>query len=157
MFKILLVFINNPTYCFSEGYGLDDRGWIPCGGSDWIFPFLHWVQTKSRVHIASYSIGTGGFYPWTKRPERQTDYSPPPIAEVKNERSYTFTPQYVFIALCLVKHRDNFTLHGLLCTKPSFANFTNNSKKSEATSFEIGIYVSYKMFPFSRKRSNWEN
>jgi hypothetical protein len=30
-------------------------------------------------------------------------------AEVKNAWSYTTTPQYVFMACCLVKHRDNFT------------------------------------------------
>jgi len=36
-------------------------------------------------------------------------YSPPPSAEVKNACVYTSTPQYVFMAWCLVKHRGNFT------------------------------------------------
>jgi hypothetical protein len=45
-----------------------------------------------------------------KRPEREADYSPPSSAEVENAWSYTSTPQYVFMAWCLVKHRDNFTL-----------------------------------------------
>jgi hypothetical protein len=27
----------------------------------------------------------------------------------KNAWSYTSTPQYIFMAWCLVKHRDNFT------------------------------------------------
>jgi hypothetical protein len=40
----------------------------------------------------------------------EADYSPPSSAEVKNAWSYTFTPQYVFMAWCLVKHKDNFTL-----------------------------------------------
>jgi hypothetical protein len=44
-----------------------------------------------------------------KRPEREADHSPPSSAEVKNTWSYTSTPQYVFMAWCLVKHRDNFT------------------------------------------------
>jgi hypothetical protein len=44
-----------------------------------------------------------------KRPGRETDHSPPSSAEVKNEWSYTSTPQYVFMAWCLVKHWDNFT------------------------------------------------
>jgi hypothetical protein len=44
-----------------------------------------------------------------KRPGREADHSPPSSAEVKNVWSYTSTPQYVFIAWCLVKHRDNFT------------------------------------------------
>jgi hypothetical protein len=40
---------------------------------------------------------------------REPDHSPPSNAEVKNAWSYTSTPQYVFMAWCLVKHRDNFT------------------------------------------------
>jgi hypothetical protein len=44
-----------------------------------------------------------------KRPGREADYSPPSTAEVKNAWSYTSTPQYVFMAWCLVKQRDNFT------------------------------------------------
>jgi hypothetical protein len=45
-----------------------------------------------------------------KRPGREADHSPPSSAEVKNAWSYTSTPPYVFMAWCLVKHRDNFTL-----------------------------------------------
>jgi hypothetical protein len=44
-----------------------------------------------------------------KRPGREADHSPPSSAEVKNAWSYTSTPQHVFMAWCLVKHRD-FTL-----------------------------------------------
>jgi hypothetical protein len=33
----------------------------------------------------------------------------PSSAKVKNVWSYTPTPHYVFMAWCLVKHRDNFT------------------------------------------------
>jgi hypothetical protein len=44
-----------------------------------------------------------------KRPGREADHSPPPSAEVKNAWSYISTPQYAFMAWCLVKHRDNFT------------------------------------------------
>jgi hypothetical protein len=32
----------------------------------------------------------------------ETDHSPPSNAEVKNAWSYTSTPQYVFLAWCLV-------------------------------------------------------
>jgi hypothetical protein len=46
---------------------------------------------------------------WVKRPGREADHSPPSSVEVKNAWSYTSAPQYVFMALCLVKHRDNFT------------------------------------------------
>jgi hypothetical protein len=44
-----------------------------------------------------------------KRPGREADHSLPSSAEVKNAWSYTSTPPYVFMAWCLVKHRDNFT------------------------------------------------
>jgi hypothetical protein len=41
-----------------------------------------------------------------KRPGREADQSPASSAEVKNAWSYTSTPQYVFVAWCLVKHRQ---------------------------------------------------
>jgi hypothetical protein len=44
-----------------------------------------------------------------KWPGCEANHSPPSSAEVKNAWSYTSTPQYVFMAWCLVKHRDNFT------------------------------------------------
>jgi hypothetical protein len=44
-----------------------------------------------------------------KLPGRETDHSPPSSAGVKNSWSYTSTRQYVFMAWCLVKNRDNFT------------------------------------------------
>jgi hypothetical protein len=44
-----------------------------------------------------------------KRPGREADHSPPPSA-VFNAWSSTSTPQYVFMAWLLVKHRDDFTL-----------------------------------------------
>jgi hypothetical protein len=46
--------------------------------------------------------------PGVKRPERNADHSFPSSTEVKNSRSYTSTPQYVFTAWCLVKHRGYF-------------------------------------------------
>jgi hypothetical protein len=44
------------------------------------------VQSGCGAHPASYSMGTGGSFPGGKaRPGRDTDHSPPSIAEVKNE------------------------------------------------------------------------
>jgi hypothetical protein len=43
-----------------------------------------------------------------KRLGHEADHSLPSSAEVKNARRYTSTPPYVFVAWCLVKHRDNF-------------------------------------------------
>jgi hypothetical protein len=46
-----------------------------------------------------------------RRPVREADHSPPSSVEAKNAWSCTSTlSQYVFMAWCLVKHRDNFTL-----------------------------------------------
>jgi hypothetical protein len=51
--------------------------------------------------------------PGVKRPGREADHSPSPIAEVKNAWSYTSIPPYVFLVWCLVKYRlslrENFT------------------------------------------------
>jgi hypothetical protein len=41
----------------------------------------------------------------------EADHSPLSSAKVKKAWSYTSTPPYVFIAWCLVKHRDNFTFN----------------------------------------------
>jgi hypothetical protein len=54
---------------------------------------------------------TGALSLRVKRPEREADNSPPSSAEVKNALSYISTPQYVFMAWCCVKHRDNFTFY----------------------------------------------
>jgi hypothetical protein len=62
-------------------------------------PPIHWVP-------GTLSLGL-------KCPRCEADYSAPSSAEVKNAWSYTSTPQYVFMAWCLVKHRDKFTLHYL--------------------------------------------
>jgi hypothetical protein len=44
-----------------------------------------------------------------KWPGCEADDSPPSSADVRNTWSYTSTPQYVFRAWCLVKHKDDFT------------------------------------------------
>jgi hypothetical protein len=55
-------------------------------------------------------MGTGGYFPGAERPGGEADHSPPSTAGGSgNAWSYTSTPQYVFMAWCLVKHRDNFT------------------------------------------------
>jgi hypothetical protein len=46
-----------------------------------------------------------------RRPGREADHSPPSSTENKNAWSYTSTSQYVFMAWCLVKRRDNFTFY----------------------------------------------
>jgi len=61
------------------------------------------------------SNGYQGFFPWGVRmPEREADHSPKSSVEVENAWSYISTPQYVFMAWCLVKHGDNFTFYWTL-------------------------------------------
>jgi hypothetical protein len=54
---------------------------------------------------------TGGSSPGIKRLKREADHSLPSRAEVKNARSYTSIPPYVFIAWYLLKYKANFTFH----------------------------------------------
>jgi hypothetical protein len=87
---------------------------------------MHQQLWGYKVEWKSVSRGTGGKkveyhcpIQWVqgalslgvKRPRREADHLPPSSVEVKNAWSYTSTPQYVFMAWCLVKHRDNFTLY----------------------------------------------
>jgi hypothetical protein len=53
-------------------------------------PPIHWVPGALSLGI--------------KRPGCEADHSPPSSAEDKNERSYTSSPQYVFMEWCLIKH-----------------------------------------------------
>jgi hypothetical protein len=50
-----------------------------------------------------------GFIPEVKRPGREAGHSPPFSADVKNVWGYASTPPYVFMAWCLIKHKENFT------------------------------------------------
>jgi hypothetical protein len=60
-------------------------------------------------------VSTGVLSLGAKRPGREADHSPQSSAEVKNAWSYNATPQYVFMAWCLVKRRDfTFTFHSTL-------------------------------------------
>jgi hypothetical protein len=51
--------------------------------------------------------------PGVKRPGREADHSRPSSAEVKNEWSYIYTPQHVFMPRCLVKPSDTFIVRVL--------------------------------------------
>jgi hypothetical protein len=79
------------------GYGLNDRG----SGVRWGLgiPLFHRVQTDSRAHAASYPMATRG------RGVKLTTHLHL-VPRSKNAWRYTSTPQYVFMAWCLVKHKD---------------------------------------------------
>jgi hypothetical protein len=56
------------------------------------FSLQHRVQNGSEARPASYPMGIRGSFPGSS-------------AKVKNAWKYTSTPQYTFMAWCLVKHR----------------------------------------------------
>jgi hypothetical protein len=72
-------------------YGLDDREFDSRHGLGiFLFttasrPALGPTQPPIQRVLGVLSFGV-------RRPERETDHSPPPNAEIKNARSYTFTP-----------------------------------------------------------------
>jgi hypothetical protein len=87
-----------------------DRGSVPGRGNDGIFffatasrpalgPTHHPLQWVPRV-----------LTPRVKWPGREADHSSLSSAEAKNAWTCIFTSQCVFMAWCLVKHKDNFTL-----------------------------------------------
>jgi hypothetical protein len=57
-----------------------------------------------------------------KRPKRET-HSPQRSVDVKIAWSYTTTPTYVFMAPCLIKHKNDFV----------FNNNNNYNKKTNIT------------------------
>jgi hypothetical protein len=75
-------------------------------------PPIQWVQ--------------GTLFLGVKRPGREADHSSPSTAEVKNAWSYTSSPQYVFMAWCLVKHRGQGQpfMYAYHSSRASFCNIS---------------------------------
>jgi hypothetical protein len=91
----------------ATSYGLDDRGsgvQFPAGAGN--FSLLHRVQNGSGARLPPIQWVPKALSLGVKRPGREADHSLPSSAEVQNAWRYTSTPQYVFMAWCLVKHRD---------------------------------------------------
>jgi hypothetical protein len=64
----------------ASGWSAGDRLSPGTGG----FPLFHRVQTGPGTHLASYSMGTGSFWPRLKRLGREANNLPPSSAEVSN-------------------------------------------------------------------------
>jgi hypothetical protein len=79
------------------------------------FSLQHRVQNGSGVHPVPYSMGTRGSSLGVKRPKREADHSPL-VRRLKIRGAIPPLSQYVFMAWCLVKHRDNFTF--IFCYSP---------------------------------------
>jgi hypothetical protein len=69
------------SVAIATNYWLDGRSSVPDKGKR--FSVFHSFQTGSGAHQASFKMGTGALSPELKRPERETDHSPPSTAEVK--------------------------------------------------------------------------
>jgi hypothetical protein len=103
--------IFNLSVGIALGYGLDVQGsrvQFPVGAGT--FLFITASRTPLRPTQPPIQWEPGVLSLGVKRPGRKADHSLPSTAEVKNAWSYTSIPQYTFMAWCLVKHRDNFTL-----------------------------------------------
>jgi hypothetical protein len=80
---------------------------FPAGARD--FSVLHSVQTGSEAHPASYTMSTGASFPvWVKWLGHEAGHSPSPSAKVKNGGAIFQLPTHIYMAWCLVKHRDYF-------------------------------------------------
>jgi hypothetical protein len=88
-----------------------------------------------------------------KRPGCEADHSPH-VPRLQNEWSYTSTPQYVFMAWCLVKQRDNYlylhlnfaTSHSVDLPHASFRELLLDQLHCSCTVFkhgEISLYIEY--------------
>jgi hypothetical protein len=89
---------------------VDDGGLILRRGNDEILTLRHLVHTSFTVKPASYPIVIGILTPGIKRPVRKADHLPPSNAEVRIRGAVPPLIQYVFMAWCLIKHRENFTV-----------------------------------------------
>jgi hypothetical protein len=79
-----MFFDGEPGYLSRCSNGLEDWGSIP--GREINFSDLHYVQTNSGVHSASYQMCMGGFFHGVKPLKRETDNSSF-SAGVKNSRA----------------------------------------------------------------------
>jgi len=80
--------------------------WDSTSDSDRKF-ILHDIQTVSGAHLGTVPTDTGSSLFELKRPERESSYSPPQSADVKNDWSYTFTSPQVFMVCCSNMHKYN--------------------------------------------------
>jgi hypothetical protein len=102
---------NKPSYSSvgrALGYGLDGVLWFGSRRRLGIFLFITAFQTALGPIQPLIQWIPGDLSLGVKRPGREAYHSPTSNAEA-SAWSYTSTPPYVFMAWCLVQHRDNFT------------------------------------------------
>jgi hypothetical protein len=98
------------------GYGLDDRG-SRVRFAEGTGKFFFTIASRTALGPTQLPIQwvPGALSLGLKRPGREADHWPHLVPRSKNEWGYTSTPQYVFMAWCLVKHRDKFIFYLYYC------------------------------------------
>jgi len=79
---------------------------VVSSSQNYFFVTLHRVRTDLGAHAVSSQSDIGALSSRVKQPGREAHHSPQFSVKVKNARSSTSTPQYVFMSWCLVKLRD---------------------------------------------------
>jgi hypothetical protein len=102
----------------ATGYGLDDRMIrvrFPAGLGIFSTPCPYPLWASPSLLLNRYR----GLFPWGQsgRGVKLTTHLHL-ISRSKDAWSYTYTSQYVFVAWCTVKHRDNFTFNFVQNTFP---------------------------------------
>jgi hypothetical protein len=91
---------------------LDNRSSILGKANDEIFSLLHHAQARSGAHPASYTTYNGGSFPGGKADGDVKLTTRLLVPRLRRRGAIPPPPQCVFMAWCLVKHRDyNFTFH----------------------------------------------
>jgi hypothetical protein len=74
----------------------------------WFKTFLFSTPSRPPTHPPSIKCIAESLFPRSKRSEREANHLPPASVEAKKSWIYRSIPRCVFMALCLVKQRDNF-------------------------------------------------
>jgi hypothetical protein len=90
---------------------------------------------------------------------READHSPESSDEIMNAWSYTSAPQYVFMAWCLVKHRDTFTFINVYVTviRSTLLCLSKNTKLAEEfkSYYRTELIATLKTFQSARRVSRF--
>ena len=80
---------------------------IPSGAE--VLLFFQNLYTSPGNHHTCCSVGTGAISMGVKWPGHEADHLRPSCAKINSTCSFTSFPPYVFMAWCLMKHKDFFT------------------------------------------------
>jgi hypothetical protein len=122
-------------------YGQDDWGSrvrFPAGAGN--FSLHHRVQNGSGAHQASHPVGIRGSFPGGKAAGAWS-WPLHLVSRSKNAWSYTFTPQYAFMAWYLVKHRDNFTFTFTWTKRRRSANYLDLGRMKHVKTFGLTFHL----------------